>query len=133
MPHHQVENCDHNNISVRGAPPHPALPIIAAEQAALAELETKVNALRDDVLSLEAQVAELGDAALAMPEDLGEWRDAPHRVSGLVVRIVQTHQLAIQVASLVNGGDQPDHLQPSNFADCHDTDAANDGARQETQ
>lgn len=113
-------------------PGHPALPLIAAEEVALTELESEVNELRDNVLSLEARVAELGDGALTMPEDLGDWSEAPPRVSGLVVRIVQTYQLAVQVASLGNDCHYT-KPSPSIVVDCRDVDAANDEARQEMQ
>lgn len=108
---------------------HPALPLIATEQAAIRELESKVNALRNNVLTLEARVAELGVAAITMPEDLGDWSEAPPRVSGLVARIIQTHQLAAQVASLSNNGSNvdPNHSNP---VDRHDVGAANEGALQ---
>lgn len=114
------------------SPGHPALPLIAAEEVALTELESKVNALRNNVLSLEARVAELGDDALTMPEDLGDWSEAPPRVSGLVVRIVQTYKLAVQVASL---GNDCHYTKPgsSNVVDGRDVDAANDEARREMQ
>lgn len=83
-------------------PAHPARSITKEEEEALSELEAKVNALRENVLSLEARVTELGTAALTMPEDLGDWTDAPPRVSGLITRIMQTHVLSVQVVSLVN-------------------------------
>ncbi|CAN8075887.1 unnamed protein product [Agarophyton chilense] len=70
-------------------------------------LECHVSQLRSDVSNLQHQLLclrqlnkTLGDSALTMPEDLGEWEDANPRISGLVNRIRQTYHLSEQVQSL---------------------------------
>lgn len=89
------------------AQPHPerttnplANRLINEEKEALQILQARVEAMRAQVQALEARVSELGTAAQTMPEDLGDWQEAPLRVQGLVTRIRQTHALALEVSAL---------------------------------
>ncbi|PXF44050.1 hypothetical protein BWQ96_06131 [Gracilariopsis chorda] len=66
----------------------------------LSELRNELDRLNHQVVCLETLTHSLGDKALAMPEDLGDWSQANPRLSGLVNRILQTYQLAQQVRAL---------------------------------
>lgn len=73
----------------------------------LASLRARVSNLRNEVTRLEALVTYLGDKALVMPEDLGDWSQSSHRIQGLVSRIHQTHQLSVDVTNLHNSSPNP--------------------------
>lgn len=73
---------------------------VAEEQQRILRLQTEVAIMRAEVERAEAAVRDLGDNALTMPEDLGEWRAAGPRVEGLAVRVRQVHALSAAVAKL---------------------------------
>lgn len=73
---------------------------MAEKLAKLEDLKSKVLHLRHEAIRLEGVAAALGDKALTMPEDIGEWTQSTPRIQGLVNRIRQTHSLSVEVAGL---------------------------------
>lgn len=73
---------------------------IEQEKRRISKLRQELFTLRHEVNKLEGYVSCLGEKALTMPEDLGEWNDAPARIQGLIQRIKQTHQLGTEVEQL---------------------------------
>lgn len=69
-------------------------------QITLSQLRNELSQLSHQVVCLETLAHSLGDKALAMPDDIGDWTQANHRLAGLVNRIMQTYHLAQQVRSL---------------------------------
>ena len=73
---------------------------IEQEKRKISNLRQELFTLRHEVNRLEGYVDCLGEKAQTMPEDLGEWGEAPARIQGLVQRIKQTHELAKEVEQL---------------------------------
>lgn len=67
---------------------------------AIQTLRTEISHLQLQVTRLESLVSSLGPTALVMPEDLGDWSEAPPRIQGLVTRIHQAHALSTAVQAL---------------------------------
>lgn len=68
----------------------------------IADLRAAVSQLQNEVIRHEAFASSLGDEALVMPEDLGDWSKASPRLQGIVTRIQQTHDLSEAVTRLRN-------------------------------
>lgn len=74
--------------------------LIEGEKQSLRTLQGTLNKLRNQVEEMETKIESLGDKAMTMPEDLGDWSNASYRIQGIVSRIIQTHQLSIKVSAL---------------------------------
>jgi hypothetical protein len=92
-------NCEEVNFSViREA----ARRVSAARRKSWA-LRAELEELREKTLVAEAEVRIIGLCAIALPEDIGAWKQFGPRVEGLADRICQVYDQSVVTALLEKG------------------------------